>query len=104
MITNRWLAGFFEISGISASIFVPWIVALSVVHKPANVLISKILSQYRPEDKDEGRTHDNNAGRFIGTLERIIILIFIAAGQYGVIGLVLTAKAVAVVTSLLLVQ
>lgn len=68
---------------------------MSVVHKPANILISKILSQYRPEDKDEGRTRDNNAGRFIGTLERIIILIFIAAGQYGAIGLVLTAKSIA---------
>lgn len=94
-VINRWMAGFFEISGLSASILVSWIVALSVVHKPANILISKTLSQYRPENKDEGRTHDNNAGRFIGTLERIIILIFIAAGQYGAIGLVLTAKSIA---------
>lgn len=95
IITNRWIAGFLGISGISANVLVSWILALSVVHKPANILISKILSQYRPEDKDEGRTRDNNAGRFIGTLERIIILVFIAAGQYGAIGLVLTAKSIA---------
>lgn len=92
---NRWLAGFFEMAGISASVVGSWITALAVVHKPANILISKILSNYKPEDKDKDRLHDNNAGRFIGSLERIIILIFIAAGQYGAIGLVLTAKSIA---------
>lgn len=92
---NRWVSGFFEMAGIQAGVIVSWITALAVVHKPANILISKILSNYRPEDKDNDRLHDNNAGRFIGTLERIIILIFIAAGQYGAIGLVLTAKSIA---------
>ena len=38
---------------------------------------------------------NNNAGRFIGTLERIIILIFLSIGQYSAIGLVLTAKSIA---------
>lgn len=37
----------------------------------------------------------NNAGRFIGTLERIIMLIFLSIGQYSAIGLVLTAKSIA---------
>lgn len=92
---NRWIAGVFEITGISAGVIASWITALAVLHKPANILISKILSNYKPKDKDKGRLHDNNAGRFIGTLERIIILIFIAAGQYGAIGLVLTAKSIA---------
>lgn len=38
---------------------------------------------------------DNNAGRFIGTIERIIMLIFLSIGQYSAIGLVLTAKSIA---------
>lgn len=37
----------------------------------------------------------NNTGRFIGTLERIIMLIFLSIGQYSAIGLVLTAKSIA---------
>ena len=39
--------------------------------------------------------HNYMAGRFIGTLERIVILIFITIGQYSAIGLVLTAKSIA---------
>ena len=38
---------------------------------------------------------DNKAGRRIGTLERLIILMFIAMGQYAAMGLVLTAKSIA---------
>ncbi len=38
---------------------------------------------------------DNNARRFIGTIERIIMLIFLSIGQYSAIGLVLTAKSIA---------
>ena len=43
---------------------------------------------------DENGT-DRNAGRMIGTLERIIMVIFIAIGQYAAVGLVLTAKSIA---------
>jgi hypothetical protein len=37
----------------------------------------------------------NKAGAFIGSLERLIILLLISLGQYSAIGLVLTAKSVA---------
>lgn len=54
-----------------------------------------MLAVYRPKDKERGRKQDNNAGRFIGTIERIIMLIFLSIGQYSAIGLVLTAKSIA---------
>ena len=50
---------------------------------------------YKPENKEEDTKKDNNAGRFIGTIERIIMLIFLSIGQYSAIGLVLTAKSIA---------
>jgi len=50
------------------------------------------LAIYKPiSDKEEL----NNAGRFIGTIERIIMLIFLSIEQYSAIGLVLTAKPIA---------
>ena len=52
-------------------------------------------SVYRPKDKDSGRKENYNAGRFIGTIERFIMLVFISLGQYAAIGLVLTAKSIA---------
>lgn len=87
--------GFFEIVKIDAFAFVCWAAAVLIIHKPANILISKILTIYKPENKEEENKKDNNAGRFIGTIERIIILIFLSIGQYAAIGLVLTAKSIA---------
>lgn len=87
--------GFFNIVKIDAFVFAFWAAALLIIHKPANIFISRILSVYRPENKDDTNKKDNNAGRFIGTIERIIILIFLSIGQYAAIGLVLTAKSIA---------
>lgn len=93
---------FFHTFDVSETVFLKWILVLLLIHKPANILIANILSGYRPEKKevsdkkllDENGT-DRNAGRMIGTLERIIMVIFIAIGQYAAVGLVLTAKSIA---------
>lgn len=86
---------FFDIVGFDKITFICWIVPVLLIHKPTNITISKLLTIYKPEGKDEENKKDSNAGRFIGTIERIIILIFISIGQYSAIGLVLTAKSIA---------
>ena len=86
---------FFNTVGISKIAFVYWGAALLIIHKPANIGISKLLAKYKPESSEAERKKDKNAGRFIGTIERIIILILISIGQYAAIGLVLTAKSIA---------
>lgn len=86
---------FFSIVDISKTQILPWLLALLIIHKPANIAIQKLLLVYKPESKDVDVKIDNNAGRFIGTIERIIMLILLAMGQYSAIGLVLTAKSIA---------
>lgn len=86
---------FFNIAGISEMTMVSWGLALLIIHRPSNIAISKLLAKYKPEINEDEKIKDNNAGRFIGTVERIIILIFISIGQYSAIGLVLTAKSIA---------
>lgn len=71
-----------------------WLLALLLVHKPANIMIQKLLIKYKPEKKEK-QNRDKNAGRLIGSVERVIMLILIALGQYSAIGLVLTAKSIA---------
>ena len=90
----KFFTQLFDIVGISKVSFASWIVALLIIHKPANIAISKLLVIYKPASNEEEKK-DNNAGRFIGTIERIIMLIFISIGQYSAIGLVLTAKSIA---------
>lgn len=75
-----------------------WILALLLIYKPSAILIQKILKLYKPStEKTQNNiiSKDNNAGRVIGMIERTIMLIFLAIGQYSSVGLVLTAKSIA---------
>ena len=88
------LVSIMEVFNVPEAKLLSWTLKLLLVHRPLNVLISIILSPYRPQEEDEGK-NDKNLGRFIGTLERIIIMIFISINQYSAVGLVLTAKSIA---------
>lgn len=100
-VLAHWrLAEIFDIFGISENVCLEWMVVLLLIHKPFNILITNIISGYKPMDKDERNLdrmeqRDRKAGRMIGTLERMIMAVFIAIGQYSAVGLVLTAKSIA---------
>jgi len=97
IITYHVYNVFFDIVGISKIKMLCWITILLAIHRPANITISHLISVYKPKKNinELGFKEDYMAGRFIGTLERIVILIFITIGQYSAIGLVLTAKSIA---------
>lgn len=86
---------FFDTLEMSESRVLTWLMALLLLHKPANIFIQKILVPYKPVSGEKENNTANNVGRFIGTLERFIMLIFISLNQYASIGLVLTAKSIA---------
>lgn len=86
---------FFDTVGLSEVVFISWLVTLLLIHKPANIAISKFLALYKPRETNLDIQKDNNAGRFIGTVERIIMVIFISLHEFAAIGLVLTAKSIA---------
>lgn len=81
--------------GMSGSLLSVWCIKFLLIHKPANILIANILDQYKPDAKTSQNSNDKKTGRLIGTLERIIMTIFISLGQYSAVGLVLTAKSIA---------
>jgi len=72
---------------------IKWLILILVVHKPVNATIKQLTAKYRPAIKAEESAI--SAGAFIGTLERLIILLLLSVNQYSAIGLVLTAKSVA---------
>lgn len=79
---------------ITLKMLLTWVTALLLIHKPVNILISRVLVPYKPISKSSLRD-DRQAGRLIGTIERVVIITLISLGQYSTIGLVLTAKSVA---------
>lgn len=99
---GQWAGELFDVFGMPETVFLQWASVLLMIHKPVNLFIANILSGYRPSDKEEpisakksSDREDRNAGRMIGTLERIIMTVFISIGQYSAVGLVLTAKSIA---------
>lgn len=78
-----------------------WVIigAYLIIILPSSVLISKITEKWRlnlsenilPGNKDESL---ENAGRWIGILERFLILTFVLLQQYAAIGLLVAAKSI----------
>ena len=86
--------------GLSKDTAARWILAILIIHEPANILIQNILKGLKGENSAESGTDDKTAadlkaGRKIGSIERLIMLLFIAMDQYTAMGMVLTAKSIA---------
>ena len=59
---------------------------------PAGILIGQFTKQWR--DKIPDAENLANAGKWIGIIERIIILVFVLQNQYSAIGLLIAAKGI----------
>ncbi len=104
---------FFKVLNADKMQILSWTVILLANFKPANVTIKQLLSAYRPDPgitksillqngtkdqedvKENEEDVDKKAGAFIGSLERLIILMFLVIHEFSAIGLVLTAKSIA---------
>lgn len=77
------------------------IIAYLLVTQPASVLIAKFIKKWEPIAKEKSNanltkeeTGMEQAGRWIGYLERILILTFILVNQWAAIGFLLAAKSI----------
>ncbi len=76
----------------TTSIIWKTITAVVFLSTPAGILIGQLTKQWR--DKIENAESLANAGKWIGIVERIIILLFVLQGQYSAIGLLVAAKGI----------
>ena len=69
------------------------------VTKPANVFIRKMLAAGRTDDQSDrensAAARSARTGRYIGCLERLLMLALLFFAQYGSIAIVFTAKSIA---------
>ena len=72
-----------------------WIVSAAFVFvtAPAGVLIGQLTRRWSGKIVDPGNSLVN-AGKWIGMLERVIVLVLVLQGQYSAIGLLVTAKGI----------
>jgi hypothetical protein len=94
-----------EDMAVLAQTFLPgikiWVIvaAYLIIIWPSSVLISKLTEQWRNDVIDEEPAHTKdrsleNAGRWIGRLERFLILTLVLLKQYEAIGLLVAAKSI----------
>lgn len=95
-----WFLAFFSLNelaiawkALQENLFV-WkiITAIVFLTSPAGILIGQLTKQWRnklPEAESLA-----NAGKWIGIVERIIILVFVLYNEYSAIGLLIAAKAI----------
>lgn len=70
-----------------------WSLSLLVLFKPVNVTFKILFSRFSPKEMNPSSV--TGAGASIGSLERILMLLFLAMGQYASVGLIMTAKSIA---------
>ncbi|MEO8235519.1 MAG: DUF3307 domain-containing protein [Flavobacterium sp.] len=73
-----------------------WIVITGIIFltKPTSILIRNIISIWTPESKSEGNNSLQNAGNYIGILERLFVFCFIITAHFEAIGFLLAAKSI----------
>ncbi len=74
-------------------LYMRWFLVVLLIFKPANITFKMLFSRFSPKEENPVSIH--GAGAVIGSLERILMLIFLALGQYASIGLIMTAKSIA---------
>lgn len=73
-----------------------WIVLTAVIFltKPTSILIKNIISIWTPDENTNADHSLQNAGNYIGILERLFILCFILTGHFEATGFLLGAKSI----------
>lgn len=72
-----------------------WIIGTGLLFlgKPTSILIRTLLSIWTPENKSEDQSLQN-AGNYIGILERLFVICFILIDQFSAVGFLLGAKSI----------
>jgi len=73
-----------------------WIIATGVLllTKPTSIAIKNSISIWTPEEHNKNESSLENAGNYIGILERLFVFFFIITGHFEAIGFLLAAKSI----------
>lgn len=81
-------------AGLVNVTYLRWLLLLLLITKPANIIFKIAFKKYELE-KSANDVTEAGAGALIGSLERILSIIFLAINSISAIGLIYTAKSIA---------
>ena len=71
-----------------------YLLACIIAHWPSNWLIGKIIKRWKPAQNEPEEPNDK-MGAFIGTLERVLIILLVGLEVLTAVGFVVTMKSIA---------
>jgi hypothetical protein len=73
-----------------------WIYATGIflLTTPASIIIKNVISIWTPDENDTKEADLQNAGKYIGILERLFVFFFIMTGYFASIGFLMAAKSI----------
>ena len=84
----------FDISAIITENTLLLITCLLFLTQPVSIIMKAIFSKWNIEKLTKGNESLEDAGKYIGILERILVFIFIITGHWEAVGFLITAKSV----------
>lgn len=82
------------LEGVSPGKLLLLITAIVFLTNPASVIIKTVISQWTPDTLYTVSTSLPDAGKFIGFLERLFVLVFVLSNHWEAVGFLLAAKSV----------
>jgi hypothetical protein len=70
------------------------ITGILLLTKPTSIVIKNVISIWTPESKNNNDDSLENAGNYIGILERLFVFCFILTAHFEAIGFLLAAKSI----------
>jgi len=77
-----------------SSTFLIYITGAFFLTNPASIIIKTLISVYKPNTEIEKNESLENAGNYIGMLERLLVFVFIATQHWEGVGFLIAAKSI----------
>ena len=94
LVWNFFYNGYLNISFINETH--TWIIISGILFltMPTSIIMKVIIAKWLPESDDESPKSLQNAGKYIGILERTLIFVFILTNHFEAVGFLLAAKSI----------
>ncbi|MBI9014634.1 MAG: DUF3307 domain-containing protein [Clostridiales bacterium] len=79
---------------ISMDNFLSFAIMILLVLKPVNITFRILFSHIKPHETNENDEEEYQAGKLIGSIERLLASVLLLVNQYIAIGLIFTAKSI----------
>lgn len=94
VVWNCWQNDSIKLFSLLTENHLIYLTAAVAVTFPASVFIKTIISKWTPHTEEKENESLENAGKYIGVLERLLVLAFVISGQWQAVGFLIAAKSV----------